>query len=136
MSAFAATALAALLALQAAPAEAGLFGKKDKAEKAETARPAAGVQTAAPQAPPRATPEERAAIERMDPLARAAFWAREYDRDPTDAEAGVALARALRAMGRNDEAANTAQRLVSLTPNHVEGQLEMARAHIARGQGF
>lgn len=136
MSAFAATALAALLTVQAAPAEAGWFGKKDKTAEAAKAKPGPDAQGPAPVAPLRATPEERSAVERMDPLARAAFWAREFDRNPTDAEAGVSLARALRAMGRNDEAASTAQQITTLAPANLEGQLELARAHIARGQGF
>lgn len=135
MSAFAATALAVLLGAQAAPAEAGWFGGRDKAAPS-TAEPKAPPPASAAEAALRATPEERAAIERMDPLARAAFWAREFDRNPADAEAGVRLARALRAMGRNDEAASTAQQVVNLAPANADAHLELARAHIARGQGF
>ena len=56
----------------------------------------AGSPAAAAPAPPRkATAEERAMAERLDPLARAAFWAHEVDVDARDAQAGVRLAAAL-----------------------------------------
>ena len=53
-----------------------------------------------PPKPTKATPEQRAEIERLDPLARAAFWAREVDVDQTDSDARLKLAKALRALGK------------------------------------
>src|SRR5579872_884172 len=61
-----------------------------------------------PPKPTKATPEQRAEIERLDPLARAAFWAREVDADQTDADARLKLAKALRALGRYEEAGENA----------------------------
>ena len=52
----------------------------------------------------KARPEERAAADRLEPLARAAFWGREAQLDPADAEAGVKLSAALRALGQYDAA--------------------------------
>ncbi|MFN3512111.1 MAG: tetratricopeptide repeat protein [Phenylobacterium sp.] len=131
MSALAATAAAALIAAQ--PALAAPWGKK----KAEPEAPAAAAaQAPAVPAPRRATPEERAQVARLDPLARAAFWAREANLDPRDAEAGVQLSQALRAMGNHADALQASQRVLVVQPDHVEALLESARAHIGRGQGF
>src|SRR5690606_22759432 len=74
--------------------------------------------------------------QRLDPLSRAAFWAREQELDPADAEAGVGLAQALRALGRNEEAAQAAATVLLAHPDDTPALLEAARAQIARGQGF
>ena len=130
----AATALALLPLLAAPPAAArGLFGGRKEAPK--TAALAAAAPAAAAR-PPRATPEQRAAAERADPLARAAFWVRESDNDPTDTEAGVRLASALRALGRNNEAAAAADRVLVAKPQHLEALLEAGRARVGAGEGF
>ena len=84
----------------------------------------------------KASPLERAAAERLEPLARAAFWARESNLDPTDAVAGTHLANALRVLGQYDEAGASAQRVLVLDPNNYDALLESARAHVAQGQGF
>lgn len=118
MSTLAATAL--VLSLAALPAGA----------KSPEAKPAA-----AP-AVQRATPEERALAARLDPLARAAFWGREADIDPRDGPAGVNLAQALRAMGKYDDAAQAAQRVLVTDPKNAEALLEVARAQVGAGQGF
>lgn len=132
MSALAATALAAVLAA-AGPANALPWSKKPEGKAPEVAAPA----RAEPPAPSRrATPEERAQIARLDPLARAAFWAREANIDAKDTEAGVQLSQALRAMGSYDDALSASQRVLVLQPDNVEALLETARAHIGRAQGF
>ena len=135
-------ATVAALALGQSPAQAlPFFGKKADAKPAETTtaksvdgKPA----TAAPAPAPRrkASPQERATAARLDPLAQAAFWAREQELDATDTEAGVGLAQALRAMGRNEEAAQAIGMILLSHPDNVPALLEAARAQIARGQGF
>lgn len=117
----------AALLLGAAPARAGLFGP---------AKPAAPKPAAAAASPPKADPARRAAAERLDPLARAAFWAREHDVDPADVEAGVRLAAAVRTLGRYDEAAETADGVLVLHPTDEEALLEAARARIAGTKSF
>jgi Flp pilus assembly protein TadD len=72
----------------------------------------------------------------MDPLARAAFWAREAQIDPADAEAGVRLSSALRALGRYREAAQAADVVLVSAPANLEALLESARAKIGGGQAF
>ncbi len=131
MSALAATALAlALTSVGASPALAFPFGKgADKAPAAE--KPAA----AAP-APRKATAQERAQIARLDPLARAAFWAHEAELDPNDVDAGVKLSQALRQMGNYGDAMQAAERTLIVAPNNVEALLEVARSQVGRGQGF
>jgi Flp pilus assembly protein TadD len=91
---------------------------------------------AAAPAPRKATAAERAMAERLDPLARAAFWAHEAEADLRDQEAGVRLAAALRALGRNEEAVAAAQRVLVIDPDDQGAMLEQAKAFIAGGQGF
>ena len=90
----------------------------------------------AQQAAPPAPAETRAAYERMDPLSRSVFWQQEFDKNPADAQAALQLPRALRELGRHEEAAQAAERGLVARPDDVELLLEAGRAHIARGQGF
>lgn len=127
----AAAALALLPFLAAAPAQArGLFGGKPAAKPDA---PAAAAPSAKP-AP--ITPAERAAADRLEPLARAAFWARMTTRDPTDADAQLRLASALRTIGRYDEAGAAAEKALALQPGSEEAMLEFGRARIGAAQGF
>lgn len=134
--AIAATALGLILA---APGFADAKSKTGK-DDADAPIPAAG-QAAAPAAPApapqrKATPEERAMADRLDPLARAAFWAHEVDIDARDSEAGIKLAGSLRALGRNEDAARTAQQVLVVDPDNKAAAFEAARDFIAGGQGF
>jgi Flp pilus assembly protein TadD len=97
---------------------------------------AAPAKPAPPPKPTKATPEQRAEIERLDPLARAAFWAREVDADQTDADARLKLAKALRALGKYEEAGENADQLLVMQPNNYEALLESARDRIAQNHGF
>ena len=101
---------------------------------ADSAKPAPA--EAAKAASAKASPQQRAEARRLDPLARAAFWGAEFETDPADAEAGAALAQSLRALGRNDDAAEAATKALVAHPDDAPLLLELARAHIARGQGF
>jgi Flp pilus assembly protein TadD len=108
---------------------------KDKTE-APAAPAAAKPGQAGPEQPRKATPEQRAEADRLDPLARAAFWANEASFDAHDTDAGVHLAAALRALGRNAEAAQAAQQVLVVDPAYQPALMEEARAFIAAGQGF
>lgn len=142
--ALAATAALLLAAATGGQAHAWPFGKKAEPAPAEAEavkpKPANGVtalpEDAPPPPPKPATAAERAAAMRQSPLAQAAFWSREFELNGADAEAGVRLAAALRAMGQNTEAADTATRVLTVKPDHVEALTEFARARIAVGQGF
>ena len=93
--------------------------------------------TATPQeAPHKASPQDRAMAQRLDPLARAAFWAKEIQIDGRDAQAGVGLSQALRTLGNYEEALEAAQRVLVVDPRNIDALLEVARAQIGRGQGF
>jgi Flp pilus assembly protein TadD len=120
--------LAAVLCAAAGPAAAWPFGGSTK--------PVAAPAKTDPNAPKKATPQERAAAMRLDPLARAAFWQHELAIDPADQDAGVGLAAALRSLGKYDEAADQADRVVVIAPKNVEALLESARDHIGAGHGF
>jgi Flp pilus assembly protein TadD len=139
------TASAVSLLLAAGPASASIFGKaKPPADKAATAaappsaKPAAARPApAAPPAPPRkATAAERAMADRMDPLAQAAFWSREFEADGSDLVAGIKLAAALRAMGQREQAIDAARRVLTQQPNNLEALLEVARGYVSAGSGF
>ena len=110
--------------------------KPAAAQPASRGAAAAPSSVAAPPKPAKASPEQRAAAERADPLGRAAFWAREADVDPTDADARLKLAKALRALGKFEEAGQAADQLLVMQPNNYEALLESARAKIAANQGF
>lgn len=79
---------------------------------------------------------QRAEAKRVDPLARAAFWARELEIDGRDVEAGLGLAVALRQLGRYPEAWDAAGQVLVIEPDNMDALLESARAQIGRGQGF
>jgi Flp pilus assembly protein TadD len=131
----AALILAALM-LAAHPAMAA-DAKPAQPAAAKTAAPAVTAPTsAAPVAKPKASPEVRAQAERLDPLSRAAFWASQVDADAKDAEAGIKLAGALRALERYPEAYSAAQAVLVYQPANVDALLEVARVAIAGGEGF
>ncbi len=110
------------------------------AAKAPASAPAAApIAVSAPKAAPplvKATAEQRAEADRMDPLARAAFWGREADADPRDLLASVKLAKALRELARYDDAVSTCEHVLIIDPNNLDALLESARSRIAQGQGF
>jgi Flp pilus assembly protein TadD len=119
---------ATVLALLATPALA--------AESAKPQPAAAPPAAAAPAPRAKASPAMRVEARRLDPLARAAFWARELETDERDVEAAVGLAQTLRQMGRYDEASETIAQALVIQPDNFEALMESARAQIGRGQGF
>jgi Flp pilus assembly protein TadD len=83
-----------------------------------------------------ASAQDRIEAQRLPPLGRAAFWAREVDIDARDPVAGANLANALRNLGRIDEAQAAADKVLIVAPTDLEALLEAARARLAQGQGF
>ena len=129
--ALAATALMALTA--ASPALA--WGAKPAPAAAPAPSPAAS-DAGDPTKPGKATAQERQAADREEPLARAAFWAAQFNRDPKDTDAGLHLSAAMRAMGRYPEASDVVQQLLVNAPDNIDALLESARVAVASGQGF
>src|SRR5690348_348633 len=105
----------AACALVAGAAVAG--AKKPPSAPAASAPASAAADP--PARPVKATPEQRAEADRLEPVARAAFWQREVDADPKDAEARIKLARSLRALGRYDEAQSAAEALLVMQPDNL-----------------
>ena len=91
---------------------------------------------AAPSVRQPATAEVRAAYDRADALSRQIFWTDQAEIDPMDPVAGVKAAQALRELGRFDQAAEMAGKVLMVQPANIEAMLEAGRAHIARGQAF
>ncbi len=83
-----------------------------------------------------ATADVRTAYDRTDALSRQIFWTDQAEVDPADPVAGVKAAQALRELGRFDQAAEMAGKVLMVQPANVEAMLELGRAHIARGQAF
>jgi len=104
----------------------------DKKASGKAAQP----QAMHPEAIHKATPQQRAMVDRLDPLSRATFWSNETDLDPSDTVAGVKLAEVLRELGRYEEADSSAQRVLAVEPNNYDALLETARARIAGRKGF
>jgi Flp pilus assembly protein TadD len=129
-------ALALLLTLGGASGSAFAWPFGSQTSQPAATPPANSPATAKPAPPQRASAQERAAADRLDPLTRSVFWAREFDRDPTDAAAGLELAVALRLLGRYDEAAATAGRVLALHPDNRAAMLESARSYIEMDKGF
>ena len=134
-------ATTAVMALAVATPSWAIFGlgrrTPQKPPATAPVQPGAATPAAtAPNAPRKATAEERAQAERLDPLGRSAFWSREADIDPRDAVAGVRFSQALRAMGQPDQALEAAQRVLIVYPDDVEALLEVGRNQIARNQAF
>jgi Flp pilus assembly protein TadD len=130
-----ALAIGAFAFTAAGTAAAWPFGPAKPASPPPAAA-AAPAATAAADAPKKATPQERAAADRLDPLARTVFWTREANLDPTDTVAGVELAASLRGIGRFDEARQAAEKVLVLYPNNLDALLESARVAVASGKGF
>jgi Flp pilus assembly protein TadD len=131
-----ATALAAggCVFVLAGTAAAWPFGSA----KPTTTTPVAAAPAAAVNAnvPKKATAQERAAADRLDPLARMIFWTREANLDPTDAVAGIELASSLRTLGRFGEAEQAVQKVLVLYPANLDALMESARVAVASGKGF
>jgi Flp pilus assembly protein TadD len=105
---------------------------------AADAKPPAAPQPAPSVAalPKPASAQDRIEAQRLPPLGRAAFWAREVDVDARDPVAGANLANALRSLGRIDEAQAAADKVLVVHPTDLDALLEAARARLAQGQGF
>jgi Flp pilus assembly protein TadD len=81
-----------------------------------------------------ATPEERAAAYRLEPVSRAAFWNAEYSRNPADREAALEFSRALRAIGSAPEAAAVAEQAVRQNPGDADLLMALAAARVDEGR--
>ena len=84
----------------------------------------------------KATAAEIQSALRADPLTQAAFFSNQFEHDPTDAQAGLYLSNAMRAIGHNAEAAETAHKVLLFAPNNVDALIAAARAHIADNNAF
>ena len=132
-----AIAMSSALVLAAGPAAAWPFGNK-----AASPTQAGQNNTSAQTAPGlgdnfvKATPQQIENELRADPLSQAAFFARQFEHDATNAKLGLYLSNAQRAMGRYDDAAATAHTVLLFAPDNTDVLLAAARAHIEGGNGF
>ena len=84
----------------------------------------------------KATPQQIENELRADPMTQAAFFARQFEHDATNAKLGLYLSNAQRAIGRYDDAATTAHAVLLFAPDNTDVLLAAARAHIEGGNGF
>lgn len=80
-----------------------------------------------------ASPEERAAANRADPLTRANFWSKEYQKDPTDAAVTLEFADALRGIGSQARAAEVLSTTLVVQPGNTDIMMALGRLHMAAG---
>lgn len=122
--------------LGAMPAAAG--DTPAAAPQAVSSLPGATTVTAAPEEDnfvPATEAEIQSAL-RGDALTQSAFFANQYDHDPMNARLGLYLSNAMRALGRNEEAADAAHRVLLFAPDNVDVLVAAARAHIAGNNAF
>ncbi|ESQ92607.1 hypothetical protein ABAC460_02880 [Asticcacaulis sp. AC460] len=135
MKTYFACVIALSAVLSAGSAQAGLFGKdkddKAQSQKSQTLIPDQQVERFRP-----ATEAEVQEALRSDPLAQSAFFAREFNQDPKNARMGIYLSNALRSLGRYQEAADTAHRVLMFQPDNVEALLAAGRSHIGGNHAF
>jgi len=81
-----------------------------------------------------ATPEQIAIAERSDPLTRANFWAKEFQKDQTTPGTALAFIRALRAIGSHDRVIEVATSILPLHPQNHDILLELGRSLLAKGE--
>ena len=81
------------------------------------------------------TREARETIARQDVLTQAAFWAKEYDKNPADKEAALALARIIRTLGNPERAAEVASQALTLYPKDPGLLLVAGQAFVENAQG-
>lgn len=90
----------------------------------------------APEAFTPATQAEVNAALRADALTQSAFFANQFDHDPSNVQMGLYLSNALRALGRYSEAADTAHSVLLFAPDNVDVLIAAARAHIEGNDAF
>lgn len=81
------------------------------------------------------TKEARDTIRRQDVLTQAAFWAKEYDKNPADREAALELARTIRVLGNAERAAEVATQALTLYPRDAELLLVAGQALVQNANG-
>ena len=113
------TALTATIALLAAGLTTPVLADPVVAPPAPGAVPA-------PRQP--ATAEVRAAYDRADALSRQIFWTDQAEINPMDPVAGVKAAQALRELGRFDQAAEMASKVLLVQPANVEALFSQPEA--------
>lgn len=80
-----------------------------------------------------ASAEEREAANRADPLTRANFWGKEYQKDPQSVENALQFADALRAIGSQDRAIDVVSKTLILHPGHADLLMMSGRILMAQG---
>jgi Flp pilus assembly protein TadD len=81
-----------------------------------------------------ATRAERDAADQTDVLNQAAFWGREYDKNPNDYESALKLARVLRSMGSAQRSAEVAAQALNFKPGDPGLTLVFAQASLDQGR--
>lgn len=81
-----------------------------------------------------ASAEDRAAIKAETPLGQANFWRQEFEKNPSDLEAAIEYADALRQIGSASQATEVAARALPQHPDSFELALVLGQAMLADGR--
>ncbi|PKP82129.1 MAG: hypothetical protein CVT79_07520 [Alphaproteobacteria bacterium HGW-Alphaproteobacteria-18] len=77
---------------------------------------------------------ERDAANRADPLTRANFWSKEYQKDPQNIETALQFADALRAMGSQERALDVVTKTLVIHPGNPDLLMVNGRIRMAEGK--
>ncbi len=72
----------------------------------------------------------------MDPVAAAAYWGTQYDRNAKDVNAAIAYSSALRKIRSNEEAVKVMTRAANANPEHAGANIEAGKTLVEAGRGF
>lgn len=78
-----------------------------------------------------ASPEEIAAANRADPLTRANFWSKEYQKDPSNVETALVFGESLRAIGSNERVIEMVSQTLTIAPENPDLLMLLGRAFLA-----
>ncbi|MEM6625473.1 MAG: hypothetical protein AAGB25_05775 [Pseudomonadota bacterium] len=81
-----------------------------------------------------ATPEERETAKRLEPLAQAAFWNDEYDKNPGDYENALEFAKALQLINSHKRAAEITAQALALKPGDPALAMTYAKSALHEGR--
>ncbi len=72
----------------------------------------------------------------MDPVAAAAYWGSQYNRNSKDVNAAIAYSSALRKIRSNEEAVKVMTRTANANPEHPQANIEAGKTLVEAGRAF
>jgi len=83
-----------------------------------------------------AGPNSEQDVNKLDPVAAAAFWGTRFDREPNNPEVAVSFSSALRKIGSHEEALRVISKTATNEPNNVDVKFEFGKVLIEDNRAF